>query len=419
MRHTVRQARVCVVNKLIREARNLRTRGKSEKQQESNKKRADRFIGEVYALKLIKDDEITKFGITNEKDLREILQTPAIDESMRIMARIVNYKSLRIRLDQFREQFPDYKKYVVPIRKKFTKKKPNIPKSLMKKLDDSKQSSSTGTKLPEKKDSNIDTIRSEEDATKSIDNTTSNSKTDETEHVTKILPNAEGNLSPCNLEPGTMLRIKPTCTQGQEEQAKSKRSNKRKMLSKDTDIKHEKKSETVRVINKEATVKRFTEVLQEENMDVEESAVEKRDVKSTKAMPELEKEIDEFFMSTSDGNAYYSAMVPKAEASKDESLEQPHSRNMHDRFFSKINKPDKPRWGAGGNKQTLSGASKTKPPIGKQKLENKFNKNFKRDSARVANTENENLHPSWAAKKKQQEAMKQGFQGKKIVFNDD
>lgn len=94
LRHTVRQARVCIVNKLIKEAKILRTRHGSEIQQEKYKRKADKLIAEVYALKGIKDDEISKFGITNDRDLSVILQDESSSHCDRVMAKVAHYKAL-------------------------------------------------------------------------------------------------------------------------------------------------------------------------------------------------------------------------------------------------------------------------------------------------------------------------------------
>jgi hypothetical protein len=85
LRHAVRQARVCIVNKLIKEAKLLRDRHGNETQQEKCRRKADKLIDEVYALKTIKDDEISKFGILDERDLTKILQDQSSSSGVRIM----------------------------------------------------------------------------------------------------------------------------------------------------------------------------------------------------------------------------------------------------------------------------------------------------------------------------------------------
>lgn len=118
MRHAVRQARVCIVNKLVKEAKNLRNKNGSEAQLERNKRKADKLIAEVYALKTIKDDDISIFGILNERGLTEILQDQSSSHNLRITARVAYYKNLMRRIMQFRDRFPDYKKYLTEEKKK-------------------------------------------------------------------------------------------------------------------------------------------------------------------------------------------------------------------------------------------------------------------------------------------------------------
>ncbi|CAK9809432.1 Serum response factor-binding protein 1 [Anthophora quadrimaculata] len=68
LRQIVRQARICVVNKLVREAKKLRSNHRNEKQLEKNKHKAEKLLREVFALKRIKDDEISR----NSKNSGEI-----------------------------------------------------------------------------------------------------------------------------------------------------------------------------------------------------------------------------------------------------------------------------------------------------------------------------------------------------------
>lgn len=118
MRQFVRQARIRIIHKLTREAKTLRAKKGTEKQQEKNRRKADKLINEIYALKKIKDDQITKFGIINKKSLQEILRTTDTDESTRVIARVADHKILQNVIVKFQETYPDYEEYLQSGKKK-------------------------------------------------------------------------------------------------------------------------------------------------------------------------------------------------------------------------------------------------------------------------------------------------------------
>ncbi|CAK9804333.1 Serum response factor-binding protein 1 [Anthophora plagiata] len=111
LRQIVRQARICVVNKLVREAKKLRSNHGNEKQLEKNKRRAEKLLREVFALKRIKDDDISRFGIINFENLQDILEDSRTDDGTRAMVKVVRYKSLNLGIVKVREKFPNYNEY--------------------------------------------------------------------------------------------------------------------------------------------------------------------------------------------------------------------------------------------------------------------------------------------------------------------
>ncbi|KAK2588811.1 hypothetical protein KPH14_001686 [Odynerus spinipes] len=451
MRQLVRQARVCIIHKLTREARTLRTKNGTEKQQEKNKRKADKLISEIYALKKIKDDRITKFGITSKKSLQEILQTENINESTRIMARVVDYKSLRNAIIQFRETYPDYEEYLKPGKKKSAKQKVKPQGKEDSNVETKRETRASSRETSSRSAAHADELSSDECTDEGNNNDVGiNDKDNENSKL-------ENDLEQHNSEPGSILRIKPpTCVQiKHKENTRLKRNRKqsiestvehdsvcddqdskdvKKVRVKETSSKEDKEQGTVKVISKQATVKRFTELLQEKTLE-EDSTLKEADEKVTaEKNPEPEKKVDSFFMS-GDGDAYLSVAKSPVEENKDLSEDEDNNYNSksrrytnkktftNDRFFSNIKSTDVVR---------RNGKQRESRQSDKDFIRNRdsFRKERNTDTSSVRNAtkkrtsdvrENstENLHPSWAAKKKQQEIIKQGFQGKKIVFADD
>ncbi|XP_033224596.1 DNA ligase 1-like [Belonocnema kinseyi] len=218
----------------------------------------------------------------------------------------------------------------------------------------------------------------------------------------------------------------------------------------------------IKTVTKEATVKRFSEFLQEEAQELEEEfeqkIPEKIKRKSKTQKEEVKKEVDSFFMTADGSHEYLRVVVPKKiENSNLPTHNLDHANPQEGRdflrkgsdknntSFTNMNKfeerPNKFRGDNTWNKDNSS--SKFKSRMEKRGYEknnprdrnnasskfgpraekgrgiearsaDKFGNKFEKKSV----TSDEHLHPSWAAKKKQQNALKLGFQGKKIVFRD-
>lgn len=197
----------------------------------------------------------------------------------------------------------------------------------------------------------------------------------------------------------------------------------------------DKEEATVKVISKQAKVKRFTELLQEQSSEKNNSLKETDKTDRLENKLESEKKIDSFFMS-GDGDAYLSIAPSMTEENKNLSEDEENNYNnksrryankrtfTNDRFFSNVKSTDAVRRkGNHERRQNDKHFIENKNTFGKRNnaSASSFRNETKRrnNDARINSSENENLHPSWAAKKKQQEIVKQGFQGKKIVFEDD
>lgn len=446
MRKLVRQARVCVIHKLTREAKTLRTKNGTEKQQEKNKKKADKLINEIYFLKKIKDDRITKFGITNTKSLQEILQNKKSKASTRIMAKVVDYKSLKTAIIQFRNTYSDYEQHLQPGKNKSIKQN--------KKLGQEEENETTMKRETRASDRIIESSLANESNSDDKDNNNIERETEDSNHSEEE-QNSERNDS----EAGSILEVKPMiCKQTKHKENKRlKRDRKESMESTEEcndncdneDVKNIKKARikeisrddkeqegTIKVISKQATVKRFTEILQEQSLDGNGPSKTNNEKVPTKNKSESEKKIDSFFVS-GDGDAYLS--LASSTTRENNYLSEDEDNNFYnnkskgyidkrtfanDRFFSNVKSSEAIR-GRGRQKESRHNDNKfnkDKSLFKKQKNRNEssFKDTKKRNNVRSENSnENENLHPSWAAKKKQQEIIKQGFQGKKIIFDNE
>jgi len=379
LRKAVGQARFCVANKLIRESKALRDKGGNEAQREMNNMRADKLINEVYALKTIKNDEISEFGILNERGLTEILHDRSSSSRDCVMARVVYYKTLNRRLMQFKERFPDYKKYMAKKKKKLKKK---VVKTKQSKENNSKNKSSKKQKV----------------------------------------------ISDKNVEqPQHNSRDEETCNNGPETRSNSRKRKKSLIedctsLEKQKLLKSEKDTSETMIIDrqssvikpssvtKEAMVKKFAELLEKQGAKDAQTSVESQNSASTEQV----KMVDDFFI-TANGQNYQGN-------SASTSYTKSHGHNTRAKAFqsNEIKKQN-------ANRKNNTSFNKKYP--GKQSFSMKSKKMISKINDGAKNKANENmtvnkrdnidLHPSWMAKKKEQEIMKQGFQGKKIVFTDD
>lgn len=369
------------MSKLIKEAKQLRDRHGNEAQREKCRRKADKLIAEVYALKTIKDDEISKFGLLDERGLTEILQDQSLSSSVRIMARVVHYKTLNRRLMQFKEQFPDCKEHLTENKKKKKLRDKNTAKTRK-----SKENIQNKSSKKQKADSNknVEQHDKNEEACDEFSETRSN-----------LRKRKKASNEDCASSEGQKLLKKDGTSEATT--VTNRQSNVIKPSS----------------VTKEATVKRFAELLEEQeaNQDAQTS------VENPTGTTEQVKVVDDFFITGDDQNYEGNASTSytrspryntraQVSQSNDRIKKQNANRKNDDTSFSKKHL----------GKQSLSMKSK--------KTSNKINKGVNKSDANknaIVNKKDENtsLHPSWMAKKKEQEIMNRGFQGKKIVFTDD
>lgn len=398
LRQSVRQARICVINKLVREAKRLRTSHGNETQVEKNKNRADKLLREVFALKRIKDDEISKFGIVSYENLSNILQDPQSDDRIRAMAKIVRYKSLSSRIIEFQEKHPDYRERICWKKKKRSVKKKGstiatfqeeYPKSLRNDIIESKKS----------KGSMLDAVSTTRPACEKLKEI--NKECDKLEELAM------------NRTPKEKLS-----DIGEEE------------IGHDADEQspNSRASETVtKIISTQASVKRFTEVLQETELNErdERNKGTNKGTNSPSGKLKSLKNVDDFFVHAND----------RISCSNDRPLlKERNVNNVDDNTFISVRirskksklyteggeRRDLKRWTS--NNKTIFQSHGGKKEMRSQHWEEK--RTYGRDEEKRSGgsekvVKDESLHPSWAAKKKQQDIIKQGFQGKKIKFDED
>ncbi|KAJ8668947.1 hypothetical protein QAD02_000206 [Eretmocerus hayati] len=461
LRKNVEQARVHVVKKLTRDAHKLRTKKGTDAQKAKNLRKADRIAAEILSIKKVKRDEITKYALTSEVDLKTILQDQKSKPLVRIMARIASHKKFSDRLAQFKVKFPDYMEFLGPGRKKRAKLerserkkgKANQPNTLKASKDKRSDESACGDceessnesdpnapavmETDEEKETKPGGSKKQSESDNGDDENESTNESDEKRSKTKkskklmaMKDDKSQDVTGKSEDESDRASRKPKEKKTKEKKSKSIVSEMPKKRTFNSHI------DSSRIVSKQAIVKKFTDVLKEEecknNLDGEASTENKSDV-------QLEKEVDPFFVTGDGETSYLSVALPKSKVEEDsddnsfQSNKRKFSRHQNDKFFSKVPKfKDKhpkfhstkadSKWSdqrhSGslhkGNMKDLKGGMKSfsRDPSSKSKFNQKPSKSG-------PSTESESLHPSWQAKKKQQDILKQGFQGKKIVFDDD
>lgn len=418
MRQSVRQARICVINKLIREAKRLRTNS-NEKQLEKNKNKAEKLLKEVFALKHIKDDEISKFGIVKFEYLQNILQNPQTDDGTRAMIKVVRHKSLSLRIIEFQKKFPDYSKYISWRKKKSSikGKKGNCYTDLEKNSKRLKNDANNILKKEKKQ----------------------NCFTDFSEKNLKQLKNDSSNIIE-KINKENMKDAGNNCTAYIQQTTNVEENNDNSMKkSKIEDIEIQSINNdqsfkiTTKVISNEATVKRFTEILQEtkEQNYICKDTENQQSFNESMEFIDSSTKIDDFFLpanevtSCSNETLFFKEKSMRSEQINHvfKSRKNIQIENKNKLYSKKISKEKKH-----SRKQFINNADFHNPNdmIEKTNTYRKQNekniqigkkKKINKESTCIA--EDDNLHPSWAAKKKQQNIMKQEFQGKKIKFDED
>lgn len=388
---------------MIREAKRLCASNGNEKLLEKNKIKADKLLREVFALKRIKDDEISKFGIIKFEYLQDILQNPQTDDRTRVMAKVVRYKSLSSKIVEFQEKFPDYDKHISwkKTKKDLTKKKGDCITDVQVKRSKRLRN-----------DINNPIEKVHEENVKIINDTTP---------AGHVLCQKERNVSrKCEkLVKETKLNV----------ESKDNEGNSMKMFN-IQDVKIDSKNDQssniiTKVISNEATVKRFTEVLQEtkeEQNDVYEATKNQQPSDET---TESSKNTDDFFLHTNEVTLRSNDTLFSKEKNSSSQCNINHNvfkshqtKKKRDKLCNeKIYKEKRNNRKEEMNCANVFYDRNDTSEIRKQKRKGTQVETREKIN-RTSSAEYKNLHPSWVAKKKQQDIMKQGFQGKKIKFDE-
>ncbi|CAK9809428.1 hypothetical protein ANTQUA_LOCUS6018 [Anthophora quadrimaculata] len=186
-----------------------------------------------------------------------------------------------------------------------------------------------------------------------------------------------------------------------------------------------------KVISNEATVKRFVEILQETKIEEEKSnCLEETE---TQQFSNKTIEMDDFFLNAHNAhNAPTFSSIPMFYEEGDiENLsnvdrgafKSGRIRSKKGKLYNE--KIGKANWNKRVQKMNNkngfhNGDGTTETSIAYWKENRRKDAKGKERSIKDTNVrENESLHPSWAAKRKQQDILKQGFQGKKIKFEEE
>ncbi|XP_046615605.1 serum response factor-binding protein 1 [Neodiprion virginianus] len=415
MRHCVRRARLHIIRKLIRQAGMLRSKKGDDKRLEKYKKKADKLCSEVAALKKLAEDEVTKFAITNSRSMGEILSDEKSGPEICVMVRLANNKVIADRVVKFKEKFPNYEDQLGPGKRKLYKMQRKAGKTVQKHAD--RQADRTAVPNFEQRDT--------------ISRNSNDSADDEAESVQTGLEIVDPlpEKTECNeaqQEPNETadsdFMDKIVNTDEKQSRPVKPNRNERKVKSSKED-----KLRGISVTSREATVKSFTEFLEGNDAEKISPIIEVGEPELTADKIVLEKEVDSFFVTENGEDGYLSVVVPKSKVmegeNEDDNATAAGGRKWKN-FGGNARESNAARNGRFFDK--IDGSERRKPDrsSGFKARENRPDNGDARKRSRVDfhggdnKATAENMHPSWAAKKKQQEILKLGFQGKKIVFDD-
>ncbi|XP_076664566.1 serum response factor-binding protein 1 isoform X2 [Andrena cerasifolii] len=374
LRQCVRQARICTINKLVREAKRLRTNHGNEKQLEKNKHKADKLLREIFALKRIKADEISRFGIVGLENLQAMLQNSRSDDRTRAIVKVVRCNSLNARITELTEKFPGCQEYISSRSKKHSQKRKRNNRVVEFPTENLTQSVSDkdGRKIRERigntEDSNDGTSMGRPRRNMKIDG---KYKEPSEEWPCLRLGEKKGDWKNCT----NLWKISDTDNCVESDNA-------------------------IKAISKEATVKRFTDILQEGNTEEirgKRTARNSQQLSTETIGQETVRKVDDFFLNSHEVTPHLNNPISSEER---EANSVPNVNNKALRVRSERGK---------------FRSDEVVEPV--NIVHSK--RNDVSGNARATNAlESEKLHPSWAARRKEQEIIKQGFQGKKIRFDE-
>ncbi|KAF7998148.1 hypothetical protein HCN44_009546 [Aphidius gifuensis] len=370
MRQAVRKTRLGIIWKLTKESQRLKSRQHGdEKVIKKCKRKGGNLIKELRVLKKIKDDEISKYAITNDKSLTEVLSDPKAKLKTRILTRMAFHKILKTRIEEFKKKFPDYLEFMGPGQKK--------------------------DKVLIEKEETLITKKTDEKESKKANNLLSKKvKIQEKNKTKKPVSSKTVNSSDKN------IKRKPEIP-----------------------------------INRERVVKRFK--LEEEQDEI---AIDTAPIDPIDSDDPIEEDTvlltdDPFFHPGGLKNKDNRNESSDNDTNKDDNNYQRNNFNRRDSKHGNLNRRSRRALmnNTNNNDTKNSYFNRQDKRSSNDNYDRKYNNKFTKqnddkfnsiDSKNKFNdkinkpTVEKDLHPSWAAKKKQQVIITQGFQGNKIIFDD-
>ncbi|GLH14985.1 Serum response factor-binding protein 1 [Gryllus bimaculatus] len=115
MRHSVSQARVHVLNKLVREIRKLQNKKGTDEQKQKNSRKAERLRQEVIFIKKLDPDELSKYALLSTEDPLEMLSKVSLSIEERSKVRLAAHKSIIHQVEIFRTKYPEWALKLPPL----------------------------------------------------------------------------------------------------------------------------------------------------------------------------------------------------------------------------------------------------------------------------------------------------------------
>ncbi|XP_076444260.1 uncharacterized protein LOC143282484 [Babylonia areolata] len=108
MRSVVKAAKVQVIHKLSRMIQKLKTKKGTEQQKEKNLRKAQRMLDEIFAIKELNADSVTKFALANKTTFDDVCKQPSVSAEARSLLRLSEHQLLANKVKAFRIAHDDW-----------------------------------------------------------------------------------------------------------------------------------------------------------------------------------------------------------------------------------------------------------------------------------------------------------------------
>uniref|UniRef100_A0A2A4JVS5 Serum response factor-binding protein 1 n=1 Tax=Heliothis virescens TaxID=7102 RepID=A0A2A4JVS5_HELVI len=464
LKKQLNQAKIQIIHKLTRKAKQLTEKKAPEKLQEKLKRKAESAVKEVLIIKKIKPKDLAKFIVTHKGELNTFLNKPQVDED-KACARLLLHKALQEKYKFIRGRFSN-----VPIQDLFMSR---LERRKMKKEAKEKQKNKKKDKnnknnkvVNSEGDWNVEDVGDErklsddegngmsgEDDVPSDDNDGNEESGDESDQsddgdVEENDDVVENDVETKDLEEDNDSVEEPSDSELKEDSSKTLKQTPKaepavvgnKTKAKKTEVVSPKITEPKQIVNKQPPkeiikknpIKKQKELNKTKHFN--EKILQKKLKKDSDA-PVAQKIVDPFFI-TSTGENYMSVVEPRApDEIKDEHMQGnrrlrravmfghvPKSKlRQNNNYYNEDNRFNKQNGYDRGN--NFKGKFNDRNQFNerrnfndKKSFNNDFNdkRGFNRNGK--VNEEPEKLHPSWEAKRKKSGILP--FEGKKIVFDE-